>query len=120
MTEREVGMLTDIIDNVDVASVEITKYTLKRFQERFKGLTMLDIAEVFLKYELIEFNTNSGDKRVLLRGTEDVETPTGCYNACIVYSIENNRIVTGWIENWHDTHETLRMEEYHENLEIVV
>ena len=118
MTEQELDLLKSRVDNTDVASVEITSYTVYRFNERFDGITLLDVAKVFLDYELIEFNTNSGDRRVLIRGNENLTTEEGCYNVCIVYSLRNNRIVTAWLNNFHDHHDTLRIEEYDEDLEI--
>lgn len=118
MSERELDLLTTRVDETDIPSVEITKYTLSRFNERFDGISLLDVAEVFIDYNIIEFNTNNGDSRVLLRGTKDLKTDEGCYNVCIVYSLRNNRIVTAWLNNYHDHHKTLRIEEYSADLRI--
>lgn len=118
MTDKEKEVLTELVDKTDISTIEITQYTVYRFEQRFDGITLLDIAKTFLDYELIEFNTNSGDRRVLIRGNENLTTDRGCYNVCIVYSLRNNRIITAWLNNFHDNHDTLRLEEYTQELEI--
>lgn len=118
MTAKELDLLADAVEEVDIASVNITKYTYRRFKERMDGLGMIHLAEIFIEHEIVEFNTNSGDRRVLLRGTKDLKTSKGSFNACLVYSLRSNNIVTAWLNDSEDHHSTLRIDEYNENLKI--
>lgn len=120
MTYGEIDLLRAKVDATDIATIEITAYTLNRMKERLNGIELLDVAKTFLDYELIEYNRHSSDHRVLIRGNENIQNGIGSYNICIVYSMLNNRIVTIWKENDHDHHDTLRIEEYNQDLEIVL
>lgn len=119
MSEEEKDLLNERVADVDIPTVEVTKYTVNRIHQRFDDITLLDVAEVFLRHTIIEYNTNSGDQRILLRGTENVKDGKDKYNVCIVYSVRNNRLITAWLDHFLDNHKTLRIEEYTKDLDIL-
>jgi hypothetical protein len=114
MTELEQEFLMRRFHEVPQQEWSFTSYSKQRFNER--GID----AEHFLSLweqdvELIEYHFKHNSNRILLR-SKAVHNDA---NVCAVFSIEQRKIVTVYLNYKENNHERLRLEFYNKDLDIL-
>lgn len=113
-TDNDKQVLRREIKDVNIATVKLNKYSYNRFKNRLNGIKWVDVARVFKNNNIIEYNTENNDKRILLRGKQTINNN----NICIVYSLKYNMIITVWLNHKNNNHNNLNQKLYNKNLKI--
>lgn len=131
MNIQETQYLNNRINSLDLSK---TTFSFHFFDNKrnINEYTVLDMLRN-KQYQLIQYNStpdryrNTNDKRVLLRTnikstinkTEGNYTTTQVVSLCIVVSLTNNCIVTGYYNAVDDKHYTLNWSRYCKDLQII-
>ena len=121
MTLKEIDHLTNILNSLD--DLEFTDYSYDRLdklgvQEDY----FQDMIHNFTDDMVIEYNTgkHGKDKRVLVRDTKIVHSDDGePLNICFVVSVPNKKIITIYVNDANDHHDTINFNYYNEDLRIL-
>lgn len=119
MTQEEVKILKERIRK-SIAfrrPLTLTEHCRERMLE--KDIAMYDLIMVLKYYDLVEYHVKEheyfgDDERVVLRGKKTYNGK----NICISYSIVKKRVITAYINNIDDNHDTLDEKNYCESLKI--
>ena len=121
MTFDEVDYLTNMLNSLD--HLDFTDYSYDRL-EKF-GMSegyFMDMIHEFVHSMVIEYNTGKygKDKRVLVRDTRIVYSDEGePLNVCFVVSIPKSTIITIYVNDANDHHDTINFNYYNEDLKIM-
>ena len=115
-TDDEMKLLRRYISQIDVSKVKISKHAKEHLEE----LDYKMIKKVFSAYSIIEFNLTSRDDkicpRVLIRSKDKFDVISNKKlikgNLCLVYDIYNKTIVSAYINESKDCHNSIDMARY--------
>lgn len=105
----------------DVQSWNIRTHALDRLEEKGINATYQDLTSCIYDATIIEYKIdynnriNRCDERVVIRANSVVNYS---YNLNVVYSLSEKRIVTVWINNINDRHDTLNWDIYSEDMKV--
>lgn len=105
---------------IQITDNNLLPRTTKHFNRKNLPITKDDILNCFKSGDVIEVNYNldAGDKRLLFRSKKSKSIEGQKYNLCLVYSIDNNKIVTAYYNKAGDNHKTLNHGHYWNNYPI--
>jgi hypothetical protein len=112
MTKDERRFLYSIVRNT--VGWKFTPYSIERALERIVNED--NVLKAIEKGTLVEYHNKDGKHRVLLRGVQIVD---GKYVVCVVVEPATKNVVTVFINEYNDTHTTLRWSAYNGNINIV-
>lgn len=117
MTSEEKKFLFNKLKSVK--KWRIGGHALDRMKEKNIEVTYNDIVSTIYNSNIIEYHTvklnNFNDRRVLLRSKA---ITNGEYNLHVVYSITGRRVVSVWLNNIDDLHNTIDMRDYDSDMKI--
>lgn len=95
-----------------------SKHCKERMKERGIEFTAQDFVEAMTFENLIEVNNNEGKPALLFRSTKVLHgTQKG--NANVVFVVGYNfKVVSAWLNNVNDKHDTLDMEQYNPEVPV--
>lgn len=121
MTDSEIETLSKAISRllINVRGLRFGKHAVKRIIDR--QIDGSRIFEAMKEYEIIEYNQKdfgegTMDNRVLLRGRKLIDNS----NFCVVLSLSTRKVITVYLNNAKDRHNTLNINNYNEDLKILI
>lgn len=124
MTKEEIDLVTEKIKNSvnnDVKTVNILPHAYNHFFRRtpktqsYRRLICLALLNFnVIEYKKIYNDVNLVEERAVIRGINTINDE----DIVIVYSITHRCIVTLWVNDTDDTHKTLDISLYDENMKI--
>jgi len=131
MTNEEIQYIQQSIESLTLNNMKFAKH----FFDKNLGVSTKEVKEIIKsqQYRIIEYNRtpirieNRHDNRVLLRTTVSKRVTHSHSNAvkpsivelCIVVSITNNTVVTGYYNSVTDKHFSLNWDRYCKTLQIL-
>lgn len=111
-TEVEKKHLTKRIGKLK--NLVLKPHLLERIQEKRIYITHDELAEVLVDFDIIEYRILNMEERAVIRSR------TSFYgrNYCLVVSLTKDEIVTIWLNNYHDLHNTLDEELYNKKMKV--
>ena len=114
LTTREFNYMKDLI----CIGVETGRFTMPyHLHERLrqKYITLDDVVNTIERGEIIEVHIIDNSFRVLLR----LRKEGTCRDVCVVVELCNNVVVTAFVNQSADKHDTLRLELYDDSLDVI-
>lgn len=119
MTEAEKLILSTLVSSLDAYSLSITSHARNHISFLNKSI----VSQTLQSFDVIEFNITNNKPRVLIRSRKQLNiiTERGMdrANICLVIGIEDNMVITGYINCTNDNHKTLDMSRYDESIDII-
>lgn len=119
MNDFEMKSIMDKLENIE--RWNIRTHALDRIEEKGINATYNDLVSMIDNSSILEYKIdynqkmNRCEERVLLRANSVVNVK---YNLNVVYSITQRAIITVWINEIDDKHETLDWSIYDENMMV--
>ena len=119
MNDFEMKSIMDKLENIE--RWNIRTHALDRIEEKGINATYNDLVSMINNSSILEYKIdynqkmNRCEERVLLRANSVVNVK---YNLNVVYSITQRAIITVWINEIDDKHETLDWSIYDENMMV--
>lgn len=120
MIEEEIIFLTNWANMIQQVSIcEHAKEKLEQINIDIKFLNKL-LGNIS-SFNIIEYNTGKGnEQRVVIKDYRTVNTKEGLkVNACYVIELNSRTLVTTWVNEIGDDHNTLDLNNYNADLKII-
>ena len=117
MNEWEKGYIEHVI--LPKAKVKVIgEHAKERMVERHINYTLKDFAKDITMDNLIEFNNKYGVTRMLFRSKKVIWTPEKKYCNVVFVLSANYEIISCWVNNVNDFHNTLKYEQYSPKMSV--
>ena len=113
-TPKELSAIKRELGKIDINNIRMSSHAKEHIT-----LDRLQLKAVFSAYDIIEFNATYREKvhcRVLIRGRQPIDIVSNNKlikaQACVVYDISSKMVVSIYMNDKNDKHETLRNDRY--------
>lgn len=113
MNNKEIDYIFDKLRSIK--KWRATSHAMDRVNTKGIYITLRDMVSTIHHSRVIEYHEVRGEKRVLLRSNVLIQ---GDYNLHVVFSVNEAKIISVWLNHVDDTHETIDMSCYNEKLKI--
>lgn len=119
MTAQESTILHTLISNLDSHEMRITNHA----KNHISFINRSIVSQTLQAFDVIEFNVTNNKPRVLIRSRKqlNIVTERGMdkANICLVISIEENSVITAYVNCTNDNHKSIDMSRYDESINII-